>query len=813
MASAATVTLSVEGMNCASCVGRVERALKSAPGVTNAEVNLATETARITTDGGASPVDLAKILDLAGYPARLAKVELQIADMTCASCVARVEKGLSAVPGVISANVNLATETASVQYLEGQITPADLIAASGVAGYPAKITSRSDLDLGTRKDREAQALGRITWIAAGLTLPVFVVEMGGHLYPDLHHLIMKTIGQQASWVLQFVLTTLVLVWPGQGFYRKGLPALMRAAPDMNSLVAIGTLSAYAFSVVSTFAPSLLPAGSAAVYYEAASVIVVLILLGRTLEARAKGRTGAAIRRLVGLVPKTAQVERAGILADLPLEDITIGDLVHVKPGERVAVDGAVVRGHSFVDESMITGEPAPVEKAEGDLATGGTVNGTGTLVLRATHVGADSVLSQIIQMVQQAQSAKLPIQGLVDRITLWFVPVVMALAALTVLVWLVFGPDPALAHAMVAGVSVLIIACPCAMGLATPTSIMVGTGRAAELGVLFRKGDALQSLQGVAVVAMDKTGTLTAGRPELTDLVVMPDFDEVEVLRLLAAAEAGSEHPIATAILRAAKARGLDVPQAASFAAIPGFGLKAQVNGQQIIVGADRLMTRDGIELPAKNPAHDIAAKGRTAMYVAINGRLAAIVGVADPIKPSTPAAIASLQAQGLRVAMITGDNAVTAQKIATELGITDVLAEVLPAGKVAALAALRKHGTVAFVGDGINDAPALAAADVGIAIGTGTDVAIETADVVLMSGDLSAVVSAFAISRATLRNIRQNLFWAFGYNAILIPVAAGVLFPVYGVLLSPALAAGAMALSSVFVVTNALRLRRAAQG
>ena len=809
MSVAETVTLSVEGMTCASCVGRVERLLKAVPGVTAAEVNLATESARVTMHGSTGPVALAQILEGAGYPARVAELDLQVEDMTCASCVGRVERALAAVPGVISAQVNLATETASLRYLEGAVTPAALIAVSTAAGYPASVARQSDKDQFSRKDREARVLARMTWIASTLTLPVFVAEMGGHLFPAIHMFVMTTIGMQTSWVLQFVLTTMVLVWPGQGFYRKGYPALLRAAPDMNSLVALGTTAAYGYSVVATFAPGLLPPGTAAVYYEAAAVIVVLILLGRTLEARAKGRTGAAIRRLVGLVPKSARVERNGTVVELPLDQIIAGDLVHIRPGERIAVDGVVIAGQSYVDESMITGEPILEEKAEGAAVTGGTVNGTGALVLRATHVGADTLLSQIIRMVEQAQSAKLPIQGLVDRITLWFVPAVMALALVTVMLWLAFGPSPTLAHALVAGVSVLIIACPCAMGLATPTSIMVGTGRAAELGVLFRKGDALQALQGVKVVALDKTGTLTAGRPELTDLVVMPGFTDAEVLALLAAVEAPSEHPVASAILRAAKLRGVAVPQAIGFAAIPGYGVQATVNGRVVMAGADRLMRREAVALPTIDPALAIAQKGRTPLYLAMDGQLVAVVGVADPIKPTTAAAIAALQAQGLRVVMITGDNQATATKIAAELGITDILAEVLPAGKVVAVEGLRVHGPVAFVGDGINDAPALAAADVGIAIGTGTDVAIETADVVLMSGDLAAVVSAFTISRATMRNIRQNLFWAFGYNVVLIPVAAGALYPFGGPLLSPAIAAGAMAISSVFVLTNALRLRR----
>lgn len=804
------ISLSVEGMTCASCVGRVQRALKAAPGVLEAEVNLATETARISTDGSTGPADIAAILIKAGYPARVSETELLVHDMTCASCVGRVERALAVVPGVLEVRVNLASETAHLRYLDGQVTPSQLLAVAAAAGYPASVLARGRVeDHSARKSREAAELARKTWIAAALVLPVFVLEMGGHMFASLHHWVMANIGTQNSWLLQFGLTTLALLGPGLGFYRKGYPALLRGAPDMNSLVALGTSAAYLFSVVATFAPGLLPAGTASVYYEAAGVIVVLILLGRTLEARAKGRTGAAIRKLVGLVPKTARVLRDGAAQELPIDQIIVGDRILIRPGERIAVDCEVVSGQSFVDESMISGEPVPVEKAAGDKVTGGTVNGAGALELRARLVGADTVLAQIIQMVEQAQSAKLPIQGLVDRITLWFVPVVMGLAALTVLIWLVVGPSPSLSYALVAGVSVLIIACPCAMGLAVPTSIMVGTGRAAEMGVLFRKGDALQALQGVSVVALDKTGTLTLGRPELTDFVVQSGFSEDEALALLASVEVSSEHPVAHAILRAARARGLVVPAVEGFVAIAGYGVQGRVGGRLVVAGADRLMRREGVALPEVDPARALAEAGRTPLFLAVDGVLAAVVGVSDPIKPTTQAAIAALQAQGLRVAMITGDNRVVAEKIAAELGILHVVAEVLPAGKVAALQGLAQFGRVAFVGDGINDAPALAAADVGIAIGTGTDVAIETADVVLMSGDLAAVVNAFAISRATMRNIKQNLFWAFGYNALLIPVAAGVLYPGFGVMLSPGLGAGAMALSSVFVLSNALRLRR----
>jgi len=541
------------------------------------------------------------------------------------------------------------------------------------------------------------------------------------------------------------------------------------------------------------------------------VIVTLILLGRWLEAGAKGRTGAAIRHLAGLRPTTARVLRGGEAVELAVDAIRVGDLLQVRPGERLATDGEITEGASYIDEAMISGEPVPVAKAVGAAVIGGTINQTGAFTYRATRIGADTVLGQIIRMVEDAQGAKLPIQALVDRITLWFVPAVIAAAGLTVAVWLIFGPAPALTHALVAGVAVLIIACPCAMGLATPTSIMVGTGRGAELGVLFRKGDALQSLHEATVVALDKTGTLTAGAPKLTDLVLADGFDAAQVLAQVAAVEARSEHPIAAAIVAEAKARGLALPDLTGFEAVPGFGVQAQVGGQAVAVGADRFMARLGIDIAALAPkGAALAAEARTPLYAAVDGRAVAVLAVADPIRPETPAAIAALHALGLRVVMITGDNARTAAAVARQLGIDEVVAEVLPEGKVAALQGLRRAGgKLAFVGDGINDAPALAAADIGIAIGTGTDVAIESADVVLMSGDLGGVVRAMALSRAVMANIRQNLFWAFGYNVILIPVAAGALYPLNGTLLSPMLAAGAMAISSVTVLSNALRLRR----
>ena len=811
MSDPRTLRLSLQNMSCASCVGRVERGLTRLPGVSDIRVNLANETAQAQIDAPERIAEIATTLQEIGYPARTGSVRLNISSMSCASCVGRVDKALAVLPGVLDVNVNLASETATVSYLEGAVAVADLIKAASDAGYPAtQAEDSSSQDAGARRNEEARVLARRTVVAATLALPVFLLEMGAHLIPGMHGLIGDTIGHWTSWMIQFVLTTAVLLWPGRTFYTRGFPALLKGAPDMNSLVAVGTSAAYNYSLVALFAPTLLPAGSRAVYFEAAAVIVVLILLGRWLEARAKGRTGAAIQKLMGLQAKTARVLFDEEPQDVAIDRIVAGDILIVRPGERIAVDGELTEGSARVDESMITGEPVPVAKSVGDPVTGGTVNGSGAFHFRATRVGADTTLAQIIRMVEEAQGAKLPIQGLVDRITLWFVPAVMALALLTVIVWLLVGPSPALSFALVAGVSVLIIACPCAMGLATPTSIMVGTGRAAEMGVLFRKGDALQQLSSVDVVALDKTGTVTQGRPELTDLVLADSFDRTEVLALVAAVEAQSEHPIAEAIVRAAKVEGVARHDGKDFESITGHGVRAKVAGREVLVGADRLMTREGLEIgDLADEERRLAEQGRTALFAAIDGRVAAVIAVADPVKPSSAAAIRALHAQGLKVAMITGDKRETAEAIAREIGIDHVIAGVLPDGKVAALDDLRGAGQrIAFVGDGINDAPALAASHVGIAMGTGTDVAIESAGVTLVRGDLVGVVQALVLSRATMRNIRQNLFFAFAYNALGIPVAAGVLYPWTGLLLNPMIAAAAMSLSSVSVIGNALRLR-----
>ncbi|CUH79072.1 heavy metal translocating P-type ATPase [Tropicibacter naphthalenivorans] len=784
----------VTKLNCGGCAGRAERALAGAEGVNTASVNLATKMAQV--EGGTTAA-LRDALQTAGYPAAETRVRLAIQGMSCASCAGRVERALAAVPGVVDARVNLAAEVAEAQILSGSVDPKALARVVTEAGYPAEaLNDGEQADAETRQAAEQTRLRRDLILAAALTLPVFLGVMGGHLIPALHGWIMDTLGMTLWWTIQFVLTTAVLIGPGRRFYQIGLPLLAKGAPDMNSLVALGTLAAWGYSTVALLAPGLLPESARVVYFEAAGVIVTLILLGRFLESRAKGRTGAAIKRLVGLRPSTARVARDGEITEIDIADVTPGDTVHVRPGERLPVDGTVLTGRSYVDESMISGEPVPVEKTEGSQVIGGTVNGAGALSFRAEAVGADTMLARIIAMVEQAQGAKLPIQALADKVVRWFVPVVMAVALVTVLAWLAFGPG--LTFALVAGVSVLIIACPCAMGLATPTSIMVGTGRAAELGVLFRKGDALQRLDDVRVVAFDKTGTLTEGRPELVRSEGFGMSAE-EALRLAASAEAGSEHPIARALERAAT--GTTAPQ--DVEAIPGHGLRARVEGRDVLVGNARLMACEGIDAPTYDGIE-------TPVYVVVDGALAGLFGVADRIKPGARVAIDALHAQGLKVAMITGDAQPVADSVARDLAIDHVHAETLPDGKTNAVKDLRaRYGAVAFVGDGINDAPALAEADVGLAIGTGTDVAIETGDVVLVSGDVNGVVTASALSRAVMRNIRQNLFWAFGYNVALIPVAAGLLYPIAGLMLSPMLAAGAMSLSSVFVLSNALRLRR----
>lgn len=800
-----TTRLKLEGMSCASCVLRAERALSAVPGVAGAQVNLGTEMAEVRHEPGVKPEALAGALARAGYPARTLTIDLAVEGMTCAACTGRVERVLKAQPGVLAASANLATRKAQVTVLEGSEEAAALARAVARAGYAAH-----PLDEGAPEapGAEEARLWRATLLSAVLTLPVFLVEMGGHVVPAFHHWLHGMIGLQGLWLAEFLLTTLVLAIPGRRFLAKGGPALLRGAPDMNSLVALGAGTAWAWSTLVTFFPGIIPEASRAVYFEAAAVIVTLILIGRSLEARARGRAGAAISRLVQMQPKTALLLVEGEAPrEVPVASLLPGAQVLIRPGARVPTDAVVIAGTSSVDESMLTGEPLPVAKANGDRLTGGTVNGTGMLTAEIAAVGAETVLSRIVAMVEEAQGSKLPVQALVDRVTLWFVPVVMAVAMLTIAVWLLAGQG--IAPALVSGVAVLIIACPCAMGLATPVSILVGTGRAAELGVLFRRGDALQRLAGVQRVAFDKTGTLTEGRPVVTSVAPVPGEDEARILAEAAAVEAGSEHPLAAAVRAAASARGLEVPAVADFRALPGKGAVAGLDGRVLSVGAPRMFDRlpEGMEAELERRG----AAGEGVLLTGRDGAVTGLVAVSDPVKPSSAPAVAALRGMGLDVAMVTGDSPATAAAVARRLGIGTVRAGVLPEGKAEAV---RDFGPgTAFVGDGINDAPALAAADVGLAMGTGTEVAIEAGDVVLMRGDPASVVDAIRVARATMGNIRQNLIWAFGYNVALIPVAAGLLVPFGGPQLSPMLSAGAMAMSSVFVLSNALRLRRVKGG
>jgi P-type Cu+ transporter len=807
-----TVQIPIEGMTCAACAGRVERALRRVAGVEEAAVNLATQRASVDFDPEATNLEtLAEAVRGAGYGVPESGFTLAISGMTCAACVARVERAIERVPGVIDAKVNLATERAQVHAPIGSVDVPDLLQAVAKAGYEASLV---DGEASRDREREARdeerlALRRRVTTAAALTIPILLLDMVPMMVPPVHDALMDVVSMRTLWVVLFVLGTAVQFGPGWRFYRFGWAAVRHGSADMNTLVALGTSAAYGYSVVATFLPGVLPAGATHVYYEAAAVIITLVLLGKYLEAIARGRTSEAIRRLVGLQPRTARILRDGQPVEIPIEDVQHGHLVLVRPGERIPVDGAVTDGTSYVDESMISGEPVPVEKVTGSEVIGGTVNGNGAFTFRASRVGSETVLAQIIRLVEEAQSSRPAIQALADRVVAVFVPIVLVIAAVTFATWMAVGPAPALTFAMVAAVSVLIIACPCAMGLATPTSIMVGTGRAAEMGILFRRGDAIQTLQEVDVVLLDKTGTLTEGHPRLTDLIPVEGVSGDEVLHLAAAVERQSEHPIAQAVVDAAGLHENEV-SASSVEAVPGFGVRGSVDGREVTVGARRFMDQLGIDISALDgEATRLSAEAKTVLIAAIDGRAAAVLAVADPIKPGAADAVAALRARGLRVGLVTGDSRSTAEAVATQLGIDDILAEVLPQDKSAAVQERQRDGwKVAFVGDGINDAPALAQSDVGIAIGTGTDVAIETADIVLMRGDLRPLVDAFALSHATMRNIRQNLFWAFAYNTTLIPVAAGVLFPFTGILLSPMFAAAAMAVSSVSVLGNALRLR-----
>ena len=791
----------ISGMTCAACVARVERRLTKIAGVASAEVNLATETAALRFESPADAGQIVAGIRAAGFDVPETQLDFAISGMTCASCVARVERAIAKVDGVARVAVNLATETATVTVSATGGMEESILRAVAKTGFTATPMAADMQARDAEKERDAARLTRDLALSAVLTLPLAVIEMGGHMVPALHHAFGGAVWRYVS----LALASLVLFGPGLRFWRKGWAGLRAGAPDMNSLVMTGAGAAWAFSALSTLAPQVLPAGTAAVYFESTAIIVTLVLAGRWLEARAKRQTSDAIRALMALTPQEAVVIRDNRDVTVPLAEVRVGDVLLLRAGERVAVDGVVLSGTSHVDESMLTGEARFIAKSAGDMVTGGTLNVDGSLRVTATRVGAETVLAQILRMVQAAQGAKLPIQAMVDRITRWFVPVVMGIAALTFVAWMIFGGTAALPQALVHAVAVLIIACPCAMGLATPVSIMVGTGRAAAFGVLFRNGAALQALAGVKTIAFDKTGTLTLGRPMVVSRHLLAGFDADTVLRLTAALELGAQHPLGLAFRDAVSG---DLPEVTRFETIIGKGLTGAVAGKRLLVGSASLMEENGLGLaPLAQARAALDAAGQTPVYVAIDGQMAALFGLADALRPEAGETVAALHGMDLSVAMISGDSQAVAARIAGQIGIDQVTADVLPAGKVRALQTLA--GPVAFVGDGINDAPALAAADVGIAIGAGTAVAVDSADVVLSGHDLGALVRAIGLAKATLHNIKQNLFWAFAYNAALIPVAAGVLAPAFGISLSPVWAAGAMALSSVFVLTNALRLRR----
>jgi Cu+-exporting ATPase len=730
--------------------------------------------------------------------------------MTCAACVARVERTLKKLPGVQDATVNLATEKAAVEFEPELVTLEELQSAVKSAGYEPVTTDGPSADAETTQISEEETLLQDLRIAAVFTIPLFLLSMGPMVVPGMHQSLLRLLPEFAWRWLELLLATPVLFGAGRRFFKLGWAELRHFNPGMNTLVMMGSSAAYFYSLLALVAPQIFPRGTANLYFEASAVIITLILLGRYWEAKAKGRTSAAIGKLIQLQPKTAWVIRGKEEMEVAVDQVIPGDLVRVRPGERIPVDGSVTEGSSWVDESMITGEPEPVEKAAGDTIVGGTVNKTGAFRFLAIHVGTDTILAQIIRMVEEAQAGKPPIQRVADRIASIFVPVVLAIALLTFLVWLLVGPTPPLSYAFVAAVSVLLIACPCAMGLATPTAIMVATGRAAEMGTLFRQGTALELLARVDTVVLDKTGTLTKGLPELTDLEILGEPQE-EILALIAGAEEPSEHPIARAIVNGAKERGLPLPETSVFKAEPGYGIQATVGDRVVQVGAERYLQKLGIDTDAgKMALEKLSTQGKTPILAAIDGSLAAVLAVSDPLKEGSQRAVHQLQDLGMTVAMVTGDHQKTAEAVAAQVGIDQVLAQVLPDQKAHEVKRLQDEGRrVAFVGDGINDAPALVQADVGIAIGTGTDIAIESGDVILMSGELDGILKAIHLARRTLRTIHGNFFWAYAYNVALIPVAAGALYPIFQVLLSPMLAAGAMSLSSIFVVTNSLRLRK----
>lgn len=803
------IEFSVMGMSCASCAAKIEKGFSSLSGIKEASVNFATEKVTVSYDPEVVHVkEFVNTIKELGYDVGVERVTLPIQGMSCSSCVEKIERAINSLPGVIHVSVNFATEKATVDFIPSVVTTADMVNIVRDTGYDVVEVEGGEEDLLQKEERsrkEAYRRLKLKFIVGALlSIPIFMGSFS-HLFPWV-----PTILSQ-KFVL-FLLASPVQFWCGWQFYRGSWAAARHKTTDMNTLIAVGTSAAYLYSITATFLPWLFERRGLGgeVYYDTATVIITLILLGRLLEMRAKGQTSEAIKKLIGMQAKTARVIREGKEIDIPVEDVRVGDTVLVRPGERIPVDGIIIDGYSSIDESMITGESIPVEKREGDEVIGATINKTGSFKFRATRIGKDTALAQIIRLVQEAQGSKPPIARLADLIAGYFVPAVIGLAIFTFIIWFFFGPPPVFTHALLNFVAVLIIACPCALGLATPTSIMVGTGKGAENGILIKGGEALETAYKLNAIVLDKTGTLTRGEPSLTDVIPSPGYDEKAILFYAASAEKGSEHPLGEAIVKGAKAKGVDLVNPDNFMALPGHGIRATVKDSEVLLGNLKLMKDKNVSMEsAVEKVEQLSDEGKTSMFVAVDGRLIGIIAVADTLKDYSIEAISAFHKMGLEVIMITGDNERTAKAIAKKVGIDRVFAEVLPEDKAKEIKRLQAEGkVVAMVGDGINDAPALAQADIGIAIGTGTDVAMEASDITLISGDLRAIVTAIALSRATIRNIKQNLFWAFFYNASLIPVAAGILYPFYGILLNPMIAAAAMALSSVSVVSNALRLR-----
>ncbi len=806
------IDLPVTGMTCASCSAAVQKGLSELKGVSSASVNFAVEKATVFYDESVVSVDdFIKVIKDLGYGLSISKIILPVKGMTCASCVKTVQDTLGRLNGVVSASVNFATEKAAIEYLPSQVGIKDFKKAIKDAGYEiVEVEKGEDIVEKEQREREEAYRALKTKVITGacLAIPIFILVHWNNI--GLSRIL--ELPQQVNYLLQLIIATPVQFWIGRQFYEGAIAAARHKTTNMNTLIAIGTSSAYIYSVAATFFPSIfeIKGYSAEVYFDTAATIIVLILLGRLFEARAKGQTSEAIKKLIGLQAKTARIIKDGKEIDIPVEDVEIGDIIVVRPGEKIPVDGIIKDGYSSVDESMISGESIPVEKRTGDEVIGATINKTGSFKFEATKVGRDTMLSKIINMVQEAQGSKPPIARLADKISSIFVPAVIGVATFTFIVWFLFGPSPALTYALLTFIAVLIIACPCALGLATPTSIMVGTGKGAENGILIRGGEALETAHKINTIIFDKTGTLTKGRPEVTDIIAH-GLSVSEVLSYASSAEKGSEHPLGEAIINKSKESNIDLHDPEHFQAIPGHGIKANINGKAVLLGNEKLLRDEGIKIGSlKQDEAKLSEQGKTPMFVCIDNNISGIIAVADTLKNDSVNAVKSLHNLGIEVVMITGDNKRTGEAIARQAGIDRIFAEVLPQDKANEVKKLQAESkVVAMVGDGINDAPALAQADIGIAIGTGTDVAMEASDITLIKGDLKGVVTAIALSKATLRNIKQNLFWAFAYNVTLIPVAAGVLFPFFGILLNPMFAAAAMGLSSITVVTNALRLKR----